>query len=674
MEIKTVLFIILAAITALFIVLFQYYHKAKRKGNLSIILSFLRFSGLFGLFLLLINPKFSKNEYTLEKTNLIVLSDNSSSVSTSQSEIRAILKKINENNSFPDRFNVEHYRFGAALNTSDSLSFKEKNTNITSSLTALNEIYANTKTAIVLLTDGNQTLGADYGFYGRQSKFPVYPIAIGDTTTYEDIRVDRVNTNKYAFLKNKYPIEIYTSYEGTGSVASTVNVLVNEKSVYKERITLSANTSAKRINTLIKANSVGIMKIKVSVSPIKNERNSINNSKVIAVEVIDEKTNIAIISNLTHPDLGALKKAIESNEQRSVRVMRPSIDLKDLEDVDVFILYQPDASFKPIYKYIQQNKASIFTITGEVIDWNFLNSIQSNYKINGGYPVQETFPVLNAAFSKFDISNFSVTDYPPLNNGAGAVKLIDGEPLLYMKLFGETMKSPLLLSLDTEKGKELVLFGENIWKWRMQSYRNDKSFDNFDEFIGKLMLYLSTTKPRNRLNIAYRSIYQGSHETGVTATYFDEAFVFDTNANLVITIKSNENSTSKEIPMLLKENMYEAGLTDLPAGLYSFKVTVKNESLSKTGNFTILDFDVEQQIQSTDYKKLGQLAQSTDGQLYFPNEVDSLFRYLGENQQFAPTQKSTKNVVSLIDFRILLAIIVIALSLEWFIRKYNGLT
>jgi len=41
--------------------------------------------------------------------------------------------------------------------------------------------------------------------------------------------------------------------------------------------------------------------------------------------------------------------------------------------------------------------------------------------------------------------------------------------------------------------------------------------------------------------------------------------------------------------------------------------------------------------------------------------------------QFVPTQKSNQNVVSLIDFRILLAIIVMALTTEWFIRKYNGL-
>ncbi|CAN0598318.1 unnamed protein product, partial [Ectocarpus sp. 12 AP-2014] len=47
---------------------------------------------------------------------------------------------------------------------------------------------------------------------------------------------------------------------------------------------------------------------------------------------------------------------------------------------------------------------------------------------------------------------------------------------------------------------------------------------------------------------------------------------------------------------------------------------------------------------------------------------------LEENNTYVPTEKSTENIVSLIDFEILLAIIVFALASEWFIRKYNGLT
>lgn len=674
MQISTILYIILAAIVAIGLVVFQYYYKTKKRGKLNVLLAFLRFIGLFGIFLLIINPKFTKNEYTIEKANLIVLTDNSTSVETAKTDVVTILEKIKGNTAIGVQFNVSKYIFGADMSASDSLSFKDENTNISKALVQLNAIYSNTKTAVVVLSDGNQTLGEDYGFLGNQLKYSTYPIAIGDTTRYEDVRINAVNSNKFAFLKNKYPIEIGVTYTGNSLIAATVTVAVNDKNVYRENIKLSRTDHIKTINTLLNAEKVGLQRIKVSVSPITNERNTKNNQKISVVEVIDEKTNIVIISDLMHPDIGALKKAIESNEQRAVSIKKPNVNLKTLDEADVYILYQPNPTFSTVYKYLQKKKASVFTIIGEEVDANFINRIQNTFRVDGNYPAQETVPVLNEAFTKFDISEFSTDELPPLNYGGGLLDFGAGEPLLRNKIMGKVFDSPMLFALDNEDGKELVLFGENIWRWRTQSYRNSQNFENFDDFIGKLMLYLASNKTKSRLALDYESIYSGSNNAKIKASYFDEAFVFDANATLVLKLKNGSNDNSSEIPMLLKNNFYEADLSYLSPAMYSFTVKVEDENRSKSGSFTIIDFDVEQQFSATDYKKLGQLAARTGGALYFPSQVEDLITRITDDKQFVPTQKSTKNVVSLIDFRILLGLIIAALSAEWFIRKYNGLT
>lgn len=674
MQTKIVLLIILAAIVALALVLFQYYFKSKKRGRLTVFLSFLRFIGVFGLLLLLINPKFTKKEYTLEKTNLVILTDNSTSVDGSKNEIASILEKINSNEAIANRFRIKQYNFGTTLEESDALDYKAKQTNITKALSSIKDIYAYTNTAMLLLTDGNQTIGEDYEFYSNTLKYPIFPIALGDTTKYEDVRIGQVNVNKYAFLKNKYPIETYAIYEGKGSITAAVNITVNGKNIYRENINLSAENNSKRIHTLLGANSVGVKRIKVAITPLDNERNISNNQKNIAIEVIDEKTNIAIISNITHPDIGALKKSIEQNEQRSVTIMKPNVKSKDLEDVDVFILYQPERSFSTIYKYIEQKKASLFTVTGAKTNWNFINSTRKQYYVEDGYPTQEVFGVLNPSFSKFDISDFLMEDFPPLESNAGTIGNNEGETLIQTKIQGRTLQSPMLLALDDDNGKEVVLFGENIWKWRVQSYRNNQNFENFDNLIGKLMLYLSTSKAKNRLNVDFRSVYQGSIDAKITAAYFDEAFVFDANASIALKLNGKENGFSNETPMLVKGNFYEADLTNIPAGEYIFTVSVKNENRSKTGSFTILDFDVEKQFLSTDYKKLNQLATGTGGKIYFPSEIDNFLENVTNNKEFVPVQKGKENVVPLIDFWILFGIIATALALEWFIRKYNGLT
>lgn len=671
MQTSTILLIILAAIVALGLVLFQYYYKSKKRGRLGILLSFLRFITWFAAFLLLINPKFSKDEYTVEKTNLLLLTDNSSSVAKYASEVESAIEKLEFSDDMTAKFKMNSYNFGSEIGTSDTLSFSEKTTNISKAINTLKEIYPNNST-IVLLTDGNQTFGNDYVYGSADSKFPVYTVAIGDTTHYEDIRIEQVNANKYAFLKNKYPLEVFISYEGSSTVSQTVTISLDGKRVYRENLRLSSSDNSKVINTLLDAGSVGIKYLEVTVSNLENERNTTNNKKNLTVEVIDEKTNVAIVSEIRHPDIGALKKSIEINEQRSVSIIKPNNN--DLDEIDIFILYQPNSTFKSIYEYIEQKNANSFSIIGPHADLRFINNIQKQFRIEDNYPLQEVVPVKNEGFSKFDIAENSFEDYPPLASDVGPIAINwENEMLLQMKIKGVTLQSPLLSALVQGERRNILLFGENIWKWRIHDYRNENNFQNFDEFIGKLMIYLSDNKSKERLTLDFKSVYEGSSEARIRTSYFDETFAFDSNANLVLQLENNDTGAFNEIPMLLKNGFYEADLSDRPAGQYRFTVSVQNENLSKSGSFRILDFDVEQQFVSTNDEKLGQLAQRSGGKLFYSNQIDALIDALTVDERYLPVQSSVKKIVSLIDFRILLGLIALTLALEWFIRKYNGL-
>ncbi|MFW2377363.1 MAG: VWA domain-containing protein, partial [Cellulophaga baltica] len=73
MQIQTILLVFLAAFVAVGVVIFQYYYKVKKRGKHIILLSFLRFMALFSLFIVLINPKFKKVDYTVAKANLVVV-------------------------------------------------------------------------------------------------------------------------------------------------------------------------------------------------------------------------------------------------------------------------------------------------------------------------------------------------------------------------------------------------------------------------------------------------------------------------------------------------------------------------------------------------------------------------------------------------------------------------
>ena len=674
MESITVLYIIIAAIAALGIVVFQYLYKQKAKSKINLLLAFLRFIGVFGLLLLLINPKFSQKTYTLEKPNLVILADNSSSISENGAELIELMSSIGASDKISDRFNVASYKFGTGLEVLDSLSFDEKYSNFHKSLSALKNIYSREQTITLLLSDGNQTIGEDYSFFKSNESNAINTVVLGDTTLYKDISVGPILTNKYAFLKNKFPLETYISYQGKVTASATVLVRMDNKVVHREKVELNADVNLKTITIQVDADSVGTKNIRIEVTNLQDERNVNNNVRSTSIEVIDEKTKIALVSDILHPDLGALKKAIESNEQREVSFLKPNT-ANNLEDIDLFIFYQPNVKFKKLFDFVKDRNSNSFVITGIQTDYNFLNRSNLGFEIENGYPEQEVFGLLNNGFSKYDIANFDLTDFPPLLSDAGPVLITTAfEPLLGTQIKGKDIQQPLLTVLEQNSNKKALLLGENLWKWRVQTYRNTGAFSNFDEFIANLVRYLTSSKNKTRLNVDYEKIYEGSNNTIITATYFDEAFLFDPNAKISIKVTDTKTKNTQTSPMILKNGYFESDLSNLIAGNYSFVVSVENYQKSETGSFVINEFNLENQFVSSDYLKLEKLATNSGGKLYYPSQIDELIGDLEENNTYVPTEKSTENIVSLIDFEILLAIIVFAFASEWFIRKYNGLT
>jgi hypothetical protein len=676
MELSTVLLIVLAVAAALALVYFQYYHKDPRKGSLKFILAALRFVTLFCGLLLLVNPKFVNRDYFIEKANLILLVDHSESMqgASSEGEIYQAIQQIKQGEAINERFAVHQYGFGDIVSVTDSIRFDQGNTDLSKALTTVNDVFVNGNNVIALFSDGNQTLGKDFEYINLKNNLTVNPVVVGDTTQYEDIAVGFINVNKYAFLRNTFPIETSVRYQGNSSASSTISIYLDGSRVHQERIELSAQNNSRTIKTLVEAKSVGVKTIKIEIRPLDSERNVTNNSKETAIEVIDEKTKIAIVSDILHPDIGALKKSIESNEQRSVILLKPDATPSELEEIGLFILYQPNRNFKTIYDYLEKYGGNYLTIVGTKTDWNFVNASQNSFTVSGSRQQEDVLPVLNNAFGMFGLGEFSVDDFPPLQGTLGEIELNkESETLMYQQLQGVNLDKPLFTILTERNKKEAILFGEDIWRWRAQTYRNEQNFKKFDDFIGNLMIYLVSNKQRNRLELDYELVFDNANMAKIRASYFDESYQFNANASISIKIEGEDNDFTRVSPLLLKGGFYEIDLSNLEAGSYKFTVKVEDENLNRSGTFRILDFNPEKQLISANYKKMGRLASKSNGHLYFLNNLDDLQSELTTSGKFLPVQKTKENVVSLIDFRILLGLIALSLTSEWFIRKYNGL-
>lgn len=676
MTAETILYISIAGIISLATTLFMYGYKTKYKGSLKWLLGALRFLTLFSILLLLINPKFKSKTYSIEKPKLPILVDNSSSIIELQQKnnVDNLLKQLKENEALNDKFDLSFFFFGSDFSDNDSLTFSERNTNISKALASVNELFKNEIAPTLLITDGNQTLGTDYEFSSSTFKNQIYPVILGDSIRYIDLKIEQLNTNRYAFLKNQFPVEVILVYSGTIPVTSQFVVKRGSAVVHRENVSFSKeNNAITRLFTL-PASSVGLQRYSAEILPLEDEKNKTNNVKQFAVEVIDQATNVLIVSKITHPDLGALKKSITTNEQRTVTVKKPSEAVKLINDYQLVLLYQPDRSFSAVYSELEKLKKNSFVITGLQTDWSFLNRIQKNYTKEVSNQAEDVTGLLNLNYGTFALEDIGFDGYRPLKTLFGGLTIeVPHEVILEQAVAGFRSESPMLATMELNGVRSAIWGGEGIWKWRAQSYLDTGNFEEFDNFIGKLVQYLASNKRRSRLEVSSETFYYNNNPIKISAQYFDQNFVFDSRASLSINLTKMETKVNTALPMLLKKNFHEVDLNYLKSGRYSYTVLVANEAVARSGSFTILDFNVEQQFLNANVTKLEKVATNTGGKTFYSTQTNELLKNLLEDNRFQQIQRSEQKVVPLIDWKYLLALIILFLTAEWFIRKYNGL-
>src|SRR5690606_35873293 len=505
----------------------MYGYKSKQTGSLRWIFGILRFITLFSILLLIINPKFKSETYTIEKPKLPVLIDNSSSIGelNQKENVSSLLQKLKGNDDLNDKFDVSYYSFGSDFRESDSLSFAEKNTNISKALSSANELFKNQTAPTIVITDGNQTLGNDYEFSSATYKNPIYPVILGDSIKYTDLKIEQLNTNRYAFLKNQFSVEVILNYSGTNPVNSEFIVSQGAATVYRTNVSFSENESSKTLNFTLSATSVGLQKYSAEIFPLADEKNKTNNSKQFAVEVIDQATNVLVVSKLVHPDLGALKKAVTANEQRTITFKKTTEAVSSLNDFQQVILYQQDRSCAALFSEIIKLNKKYWIISVLHKDWYFLNGSQDNFNKEASNQSDDIQAALNSNYGTFAVEDIGFNNFPPLHTDFGALTLsVPHEVMLEQTVSGISNGNPLLATMEINGKRDAIWDGEGSWRWRARSFLETESFQSFDDFIGNLVQYLASNKRRSRLEVSSETFYYNNNPIKILAQYFDKNY------------------------------------------------------------------------------------------------------------------------------------------------------
>lgn len=639
------------------------------------ILAILRGLSLALLGFLLLQPLLEKKALLEEKPLLLWLEDHSRSIllrdsAASLDYYQNIAPR--QRSALEENYRVYYYPFAENLGQPDS--------GITGQVTdiskALREVrgrhYGENIGAMVLATDGIYNRGRDPRYLRQGWSFPVYSLGLGDTTRYKDLKLGDLSYNPVVFQGNSFPLEIpVEAYNAQGATYRlSVRRSGEETPFYREDIAVRRQDHFFKTSLQVPAPEDGRLRLEVALSELVKEQNTTNNRQTIEVDVLDAELRIALLSSQYHPDLGALRKALESAQSYQVAtyVDRP---LPADTLYDLYLAYEPDEAQVDQIKTLQR---PMLLIGGEV------GSLQRISRLTQGTWKGEASPenvkaLVNPDFALYSLNEKTreaLQEWPPLQTNYGDYEGAE-HTLLWQKVGAVETQKALLYFTRHRKKKAAVLSGTNFWRWRLQNYRQERSFSIFDEFWQKLVRYLTTEERRRRFVVDVAPKYGLGEKVKFQARLYNASYELSTESRVELRL-SNQDGKLFNYEMNPGAKTYRLFIEDLPEGEYQWEASTElgGETFRARGQVSVKERLLEQRQTVARHGFLQNFSKSTRGKYLPLAQADQLPSELQQNPAAEVRLREEQQIDSLLQWGWLFFVLLAMLTAEWALRKYWG--
>lgn len=645
-----------------------------------------RFLGITLILFLLFSPLLRTMGKEKEDPIIVIVQDNSESIRLGKDsafytgEYKNRLDQLA--NTLSESYETVRYTAGEKLTQDGTVNFSEKQTDYEQIFKELESVYAGRNIgAVILAGDGLYNKGIHPVYRVKNLKAPVFAVAMGDSALRRDAFIRRVNANKLAYLNNKFPVEINIGADKLKGRSATLKVSSEGKILFSQTVSITDERYDLTLPLTLDADKPGTRKYVVTVEPVDGEYSIQNNSYPFYVEVIDGRRKILLLAEGPHPDLGALKQALSTNQNYEADLKYISDFSGRVEEYSLAILYQLPGQGNQAVEITQRlAKAEISTwyILGARSNLFGFNQLDAGLRItNSGMKPDEATPVPNPGFGAFTVSeNLQklLGKVPPLFTPFGNYELKAGaEVLLYRKIGLTTTQTPALLFYAEPRRRTAILAGEGIWRWGLEDYEQNQNREQFNELIGKVVQYLAVTEDKSRFRVNSKNLYAETEPIVLDAELYNESYELINTPEANITFK---NAEGKSFPYTFSrtQNAYRLDAGKIPAGDYSYNasVTFAGKKLDKIGSFTVSQTNVESINTRADYGVLSRLANETDGEFFTAEQLDQIPEKIKTRDDIRPLTYSTGQLKSLSDFKWIFFLILAFFAGEWFIRKYFG--
>ncbi|MGM9819901.1 MAG: hypothetical protein ACI3Z9_03735 [Candidatus Onthomorpha sp.] len=661
-----------------------------RQRNL---LAALRFLSLLLVLFLLLSPVVRFTSHQSEKPLVVVAQDVSSSIvsvkdsayykTDYQTKLRNFIDQASED------YDVKVLTFSSESaernlqNDNKDFVFSGTQTDIAECLQYVGDEYSDRNLcAVVLASDGIANKGGNPLTLAQDASYPIYTIAMGDTTRRKDLSISNVRCNDLVYADDVFPIEITMKADKAKGESSVVRVLQDGKKIFEKQTTITSERFSITLPLTTSCSQPGVHRFRAEVAPIGDETNTLNNSRDFFVRITDTRQNILILSAAPHPDISAIKQSIQSNKNYKVEscLFGEQNKLK-AEQPDLLVAHQipfDKASFDFVSTLTAKGVPVLYILGGKT-DYSLFNRLDAGVKVQliGRGSQMQAQAVYNPLFALFSLSEEATQmtrDFPPLNVPLARFTLSqDASVLAYQYIGGTKSEYPLLCFCNGTEKKSGVICGENIWKWRLHNYLINQSDKEADEIIEKAVRYLVAAKESNAFKVKHDNVFAKGEQMVFDAYLYNRSYELTNAPEARLVIRSRQG---KEFAYTFskRNNAYTLSVPSLEQGEYTYtaQTSLAGTNYKTIGTFVVSDAHLEMVELVADHSLLATMSKISGGEMFPCDNFDSLLAKMKQNDYIKPVIHSLTTNKRMSESPWYWALIVVVMASEWFLRKYWG--
>ena len=692
-------------------------HNPKR-----IALTALRFSSLLTILFLLFRPILQNIVQTERPPVMAVLIDDSQSLTLHTTQDGEPAQGVDSLgaprlmdqvlDAFPDEGipgDLEFYRFSSSTlpisstpPNPDSIPYIGERTNIAQALDFVrNDLDDQNLKGVLILSDGQFNTGRNPLYVAERYPVPIYTVVVGDTTRKRDLQIRRITTNDFAYIGDALPVQVTLLSEDYGGERVTVTLFDAGTILQTSTVELPEGISETTVDMEHVPEAAGLQRYTVSVSRLAGEATTRNNTRSVAVRVIENKKRYLLLAAAPDPDVSATMQLLaeDKNVQVDAYVQKTSNTFYNEEPLDSLDVY--DAAILIGYPGRNADAATSRRVAAAIRDGLpafFMYTTQTDLRIlKDQYadvlPVQPRVIRTNVVESVLTPSVeglrhplFQIPDLspplwsllPPLaHNDSRWVALPTARVLATQKIRGIQLDTPLLAVQNINRQRTAALLGSGTWRWKNLPEDLEPAGPIWPTLFSNTLQWITTLEDDRPVRVSpVEDLFSGDTPILFDGQVYDESLNPVDGATVEIDVLAGDSIRYPYIMEPVGNGRYMLDIGVLPEGNYQYTaragkndVTLGNDQ----GSFAVGSLTIEFQETRADGALMRALSQRSGGTSFATSDVAEIPAYLRSTESFRSIFFEERIETELWQRHFFLILIIVLLTTEWFVRKRSGM-